>query len=128
MLHPYTTVTYRKTPRPAAVYSSDIQVVVERCRADGGEKNAIDLLLDIFSNGISEKALTRKVTREEADKYCAGASTQVYQILLRADEAGRVHCRLCAVGANEGGWKKPRDALRHLKRDHLGLGHTCTRW
>lgn len=127
-VHPYATVTYRKTRRPAATYSSDIQVVVERCQAGGGEENAIDLLRDILSDGVSEKTLARKMTREEAHKYHSGAPTQVYQMLLRNDEAGRFHCKLCAVGANEGGWKKPRDALRHLKRDHLGLGHTCTLW
>ena len=127
-LHPYATVICRKTARPPAVYSPDVQVVVERCQADGGEVDSIDLLPDIFFEGVSEKALTRKVTREEADKYHGGASMPIYQVLLRIDEAGRFHCRLCAVGANEGGWKKPRDALRHLKRDHFGLGDTCTLW
>jgi hypothetical protein len=127
-LHPYATVVYRKTRRPPAEYSSNIRVVEERCRAEGGEEDAIALLPDIFSDGISEAALTRKMTREEAGKHSGRASTQVYQILLREDESGRAHCRLCAVGANEGGWKKARDVLRHLKRDHFGLGKGCPRW
>ena len=126
--HPYVTVTYRKTPRPPAIYSSDIQVVVERCRAGGGEESVIGLLPDIFSDGISEKALIRKMTREEARKYNAAAPTQVYRRFLREDEAMRFHCRLCSVGDDGCGWKNPRDALRHLKRDHFGLGHTCTQW
>ena len=127
-LHPYANVTCRKTRRPPAIYSSDIQVVVRRCQASGGEESVIGLLRGIFSGGISEKALTRKMTREEARKYHAAESTQVYQRLLRKDEDRRFHCGLCAVGANEGGWKRPRDVLRHLKRDHFGLGHTCTLW
>ena len=103
-------------------------MVAERCRADGGEESAIAILMNIFSNEISEKALTRKMTREEARKHNHGASTQVYRMLLRNDEDGRFHCRLCAVGANEGGWKNGRDVLRHLKRDHFGLRDTCTLW
>ena len=126
-IHPYATVTYRKTPRPPAVYSSDIRVVAGRCRTDGGKEDVIALLPDIFSSGISEKALTRKMTREEANKHYGGTSTQVYRMFLRGDEFGRSHFRFCAVGANEGGWRQARHVLRHLKRDHFGLGIKCPR-
>ena len=128
MPHYYASVTYRKTRRPPATYSADTGVVVDRCRADGGDEDAIALLPGIFSNGITEEALIRKMTREEAHKYPVGAYPQIYQTLLRSSENGRSHCRLCAVGADEGGWKKPRDALRHLKRDHFGIGDTCIQW
>ena len=121
------TIIFRKTPRPAAIYSPDIQVTMERCRADGGEENAIALLEVIFSGGISEKSLIRKMTREEAREHNRGVSAQVYRVFLRND-IGRFHCRLCPAGANEGGWKNARDVLRHLKRDHLGLGYACTSW
>ena len=40
-LRPYATFPYRKTRRPPAIYSSDIQVVVERRRADGGEESVL---------------------------------------------------------------------------------------
>ena len=128
MYRPYATVVHRKTPRPAAVYSSDIRVIEERCRVDGGEESAIVLIPDIFSDGVSENALTRQMTREEAHIHSGGTSMQVYRMLLCSDKAGRFHCRLCAVGADEGGWKRARDALRHLKRDHFGLGDACTLW
>ena len=121
-------VIYRKTRRPPAAYTPDVEVVVEDCRADGGEEHAITLLPVIFSDGISEKALTRKMTREEARKHHNGISTQVYRMLLRSDKAGRFHCRLCAVDANQNGWKNAKDVLRHLKRDHFGLVHVCPRW
>ena len=81
-------------------------MVAERCRADSGEECAIDLISGISSKGISEKALTREMTREVARKHSGGASTQVYCMLLHPDKAGKFHCRLCAVDANEGGWKK----------------------
>ena len=101
---------------------------MECCRADGGEENAITLLRVILAGGISEKALIRKMTREEAREHYGGASAQVYRMFLRTDDAGRFHCRLCSAGANEGGWKRARDVLRHLKRDHLGLGDACVSW
>ena len=127
-IHPHATIIYRKTPRPPAVYSPDIGAVAECCRADGGEEDVIVFLPDIFFGGISEKALTRRMTRQEARKHHAGASTQVYRMLLHSDESGGFHCRLYAVGANENGWKKARDVLRHLKKDHFGLGKECARW
>jgi hypothetical protein len=49
-------------------------------------------------------------------------------VLLHTNEGKRFHCRLCAVGADEGGWKQARDVLRHLKRDHFGAGARCHRW
>lgn len=126
--HPYATTVYRKKPSSPAEYSSDIRIVLERCRADGGEEVVISLLPYIFSKGLSEKALTRKMTREEARKHHCGSSWPVYRMLLRGDETERFHCRLCPFGANTGGWKNPRDVLRHLKRDHFGLASSCKVW
>ena len=102
--------------------------VQARCTVGGGEPAAIGLLPVVFVEGISQKALTRQLTRSEACDYHDGRAGQVYRILLRADENRRFHCRLCTIGANEGGWKHARDALRHLKRDHFGLGTRCDRW
>ena len=86
-----------------------------------------------FSSGITKEALTRKMTREEAREYHNTTSsrrpcTQIYQALLRSDEADRSHCRLCSIDANQNGWKNAKDVLRHLKRDHFGLVHVCPRW
>ena len=47
----------------------------------------VALLPENFSSGISEKGLTRNMTREEARKHRYGASTQVFRMLLRRDEA-----------------------------------------
>jgi hypothetical protein len=121
-------VVYRKTRRAPAAYSPDVRVVAEGCRADGGEEDAIALLPQIFSSGILEKALTRKMTRVESRKHHCGAFTQVYRMLLRSDNAGRFHCRLCAIGANQGGWRHAKDVLRHLKRNHFGLVNVCPKW
>ena len=49
-------------------------------------------------------------------------------MFLRGDKEKRHRCRLCAVGADEEGQKYAKDALRHLKPNHFGLGTRCDHW
>jgi hypothetical protein len=63
-----------------------------------------------------------RMTRDEARKSNCGAPGQVFHASLRTDEEKRFRCRLCVVDADEGGWKQARHALRHVNRDHFGLG------
>ena len=126
--HPYTRVSFRKKPRPAADYMPHLALVNARCIADGGNPAAISLLQAVFANGISTTALTRRMTRDEAREYNHGAPGQMFRVFLREDKEKRSHCRLCAIGTDEGGWKHAKDALRHLKHDHFGLGTGCDRW
>ena len=126
--HPYTRLSFRKRARPAAEYTPDIQLIQARCLADGGDPEAVKLLPSIFTDDISIKALTRRMTRDEAREYNHGAQGQIFLVVLRIDEGKRYHCRLCATDANEGGWGSAKDVLRHLKRDHFGLGTRCDRW
>ena len=125
---PATVTVYRKTRHPAAKFTSNIWELQARCLVDGGDPEAIALLPSIFSQRISEEALLRQLTRTEAYRHTNGAPGQVYRILLRVDEGNRFLCKLCAVGSDESGWKHARDALRHLKRDHFGLGNCCVKW
>jgi len=75
-----------------------------------------------------QKALTRPSASREACDYHGGRTGQLYHILLRVDEDKRFYCRHCTNGDDEGGWKHAKGALRHLKRDHVGLGMQCDRW
>jgi hypothetical protein len=128
-LHSSSVISYRKSPRPAATFDADVTQVQARCAGGDGDPAAIELLPVIFVEGITEKALTRQLTSGEAFDYHGGRPGQVYRVLLRFDgEEKRFHCRLCAIDADEGGWKHAKDALRHLKRDHFGLGTQCDRW
>jgi len=127
-IHPYTRVSFRKKTRPAADYTPDLGLVQAQCIADGGDPAAISLLQTVFADGILTNALTRHMTRDEARKYNHGVPGQVYRVLLRADDESRFRCCLCASDADEGGWGCAKDALRHLKRDHFGLGTRCDRW
>jgi len=126
--HPYTRVSFRKKTRPAADYTPDLTLVQAHCIADGGDPAAISLLQTVFADAISTDALTRYMTRDEARKYNHGAPGQMYRVLLRVDDEKRFRCRLCASDTDGGGWEYAKDALRHLKRDHFGLGTRCDRW
>ena len=68
------------------------------------------------------------MTRDEAREYNHDAPGQIFLVVLRVDEGGRYHCHLCAIDATEGGWKCAKGVLRHLKRDHFGLGTCCDHW
>ena len=127
-IRPYTRVSFRKKTRPAADYTPNVESVQARCVADGGDPAAVRLLRTTFAGGISTNALIRRMTRDEAREYNHGAPGQMFRAFLRVDKEKRFRCRLCAVDADEGGWKQARDALRHLKRDHFGLGTRCDRW
>ena len=128
-LRPSSDISYRKHPRPAATFDANMLQVQTRCASAGGDPAAIGLLPVIFVEGITQAALTRPLTRSEAFDYYGGRTGQVYRVLLRVDEEDkRFHCRLCAIGDDEGGWKHAKDALRHLKRDHFGLGTQCDCW
>jgi len=128
-LHTSSAISYRKHSRPAATFDADVIQVQARCTDAGGDPAAIEQLPSIFVEGITQTALTRSLTRNEAFEYHGGRTGKVYRVLLRVDEEEkRFHCRLCAIGDDEGGWKHAKDALRHLKRDHFGLGTRCDRW
>ena len=126
--NPITVLVYRKTHRPAAEFTSDIRELQARCLVDGGDAEAVELLPSVFPQGISQEALLRPLTRTEAHQHTDGNSGQAYRMLLRVDGGNRFRCKLCAVNADESGWKHARDALRHLKRDHFGLGSYCEKW
>jgi hypothetical protein len=119
---PYTRIGFRKTTRPAAGYTPNVGLVQARCVAEEGDPAVVNLMRSIFASGISTKALTRRMTRDEAREYNCGAPGQMSHASLRTDEEKRFRCRLCVVGTDEGGWKQARHALRHLNRDHFGLG------
>jgi len=128
-LHHSSAISYRKHPRPAATFEANVIQAQARCAGAGGDPAAIELLPAIFVEGITGKALTRPLTRSEAFEYHGGRTGQVYRVLLRVNEEDkRFYCRLCAIGDDDGGWKHAKDALRHLKRDHFGLGTQCDHW
>lgn len=126
--HQPRSISCRKQSRPAATFEPNVIRLLARCTASGGDLAAIGFLLAIFVRGISKKALTRQLTSSEAWDYNDGRAGQVYRVFIRVGDDRRFHCRLCVIGTDEGGWKHAKDVLRHLKRDHFGLGTHCDRW
>ena len=120
----------------AVGYEPDIGKLQDRCRLSGAENTAVDLFPTIFPAGITLEALTRHRTSTEIETaQFGGGGGPVYLVLLeqvmKAEGEGSViayRCRLCPDGGDAFAWKKPRDALRHLRRNHLGLGDCCPRW
>ena len=143
-LYPYdyslTLLNRRKARQPAASFEPNVIALQERLRREGGDEHAIALLERVFSGGVALDALTRRQTREEAAKQVfgqGGGGGPVYlaflEILpLKEGDNGalgtRFRCCLCPSNAEALSWKHQRDVLRHLRRDHFGLGETCLQW
>ena len=125
----------RKKTYPVG-YEPNIGKLQDRCRLSGAEDTVVDMLPAIFPAGITLEALARHRTSTEIETAQFGSgSGPVYLALLeqvmKAEGEGDViayRCRLCPNGGDAFAWKKPRDALRHLRRDHFGLGDCCPRW
>jgi hypothetical protein len=116
----------RKNWGPAAAEMT-LETTVHELHCDGIDDEVIDTVKEIFSTGFTVDALMRKMTKDESRRYLNGEKGQAYRALLR-DVDKRFQCRLCREGANAMSWKHSRDVVRHLRRDHFGLGDACQRW
>jgi len=140
--HPYnnsvTLLNRRKARQPAATYEPNITALQDRLRREGGDQDVVNLVGRIFTNGVTLEALTRRQTREEAAQQVFGqGGGPVYLAFLEGlplnerDNPAlwtRFRCRLCPNNVVAPSWKHHRDVLRHLKRDHFGLGEICLQW
>ena len=140
--HPYhnsiTLVNRRKARQPAATFEPNIITLQDRLRREGGDYDVVKLIERVFSNGVTLGALTRRQTREEAAQQVFGqGGGPVYLAFLetlpldeRENPASwtRFRCRLCPNNVDAISWRHHRDVLRHLKRDHFGLGEMCLQW
>jgi len=110
---------------PAEAFEGDILKLKERLLRKGAEPTAVGVCTRIFSEGISIAALEGPMTREESEEH--GVIGKRYRMLLkRSMESGGIknRCRLCSEkGSVE--YKNHRDALRHLLKDHFGMGYEC---
>lgn len=140
--HPYhnsiTLVNRRKARQPAATFEPNIITLQDRLRKEGGDHDAVKLAERVFSNGVTLGALTRRQTREEAAQQVFGqgggpvylAFLETLPLDVRENPAlwTRFRCRLCPNNVDAISWRHHRDVLRHLKRDHFGLGEMCFQW
>ena len=112
-------------------YEGDLVLLQQRCRKQGADEGAIELLAKVCVGGVSLEALTRPLTNSAVETVEFGVSTgKVYTAFLAPTKeeegvAPRYVCRLCH---SDQAWMHSKDVLRHLRRDHFGLAHVCKKW
>lgn len=118
---------------PAEEFEANISRLADRLTIQGADRPVVELCSAIFAQGVSLKALKERMTRKECEKHGLRSGMR-YRMLLHVVRMmkGRVlmdrHvCRLCRPGG-AADYKNHRDALRHLLRDHFGIGFQCTQW
>ena len=125
----------RPTPAPRKAkpitYQGNLLLLQQRCRRQGADEGAIELLGKVFIGGVGLAPLTRLLTNAEAETKEFGIETgMIYTAFLEYSNEGgdvvpRFVCRLCH---SEQTWKHHKDVLRHLRRDHFGLADVCNQW
>ena len=97
----------------------------QRCRRQGADEGAIELLSKVFTHEVNLEALTRPLTDGEVETKEFGVEAgRVYITFLEANEEGYA-CRLCH---SEQIWRHHKDVVRHLRRDHFGFADVCNQW
>jgi hypothetical protein len=105
---------------------SNVAALQERCRRQRGDDEAIGYLSVILEEGVTAKALNRKITKTEIAKQIFGPSTeprQVYWALLDKqikDGFIRYVCRLCAKEKRYP-YMNAKDIVPHIWRCHIGI-------
>jgi hypothetical protein len=126
----------RKTWGPPAATTTTtrtLESTLDELRRDGIHDDLIAIVTHIFATaagGFTVDALMRNMSKDESRRFLGHQGTergQVYRALL-AHVDGRFQCRLCHQGTHPMSWKHPRDVVRHLRRDHFGLGDACPTW
>ena len=95
----------------------------------GADVDAVNLLDEIFKDGISKEALQKRLTREQCRRLHLQEGKQFQRLLEKVKVTGgmRNRCRLCSAN-NAALYKNHRDALRHFYKEHFGLWFECTHW
>lgn len=101
----------------------------DRLAENGADVEAVNLCDEIFKDGISKKALQKRLTREQCKKLNLRDGKQFQRFLEKVEVTGgtKNRCRLCS-GNDAVLYKNHRDALRHFHKGHFGLWFKCTHW
>ena len=111
-------------------FEGDVARLKARLLAKGADEQVVGLCDTVFKNGVTIEALEERMTREQCEELGVrdGKKFRVFLELVRGANGqmtGRHRCCLCSPGK---AYKNHRDALRHLLKDHFGLGFRCERW
>ena len=96
---------------------------------NGADVEAVNLLDEIFKDGISKAALQKRLTREQCKTLHLQDGKQFQRLLDKVEATGgtKNRCRLCSA-KNAALYKNHRDSVRHFHKEHFGLWFECTHW
>ena len=127
---PSEVLTYnRQRKEPAAEFEPDPVKLYESCGRYGGSAFAVNWILVVFRGGVTKEALLRTLHRNEMNQMtfqCGFELRQGYDGFISRTGAWFV-CGLCKEGSRTR-WKHKKDAPRHLRKFHFGLGDPCKVW
>ena len=115
--------------KPPATYEPDLLRLQELSRQRGGQDFAIAWILKAFANGVTARALSRALSEDEIDAVDHDHGfrlSRAYDGFLEKVE-DRFECGLCAE-EKRANWGNKKDAIRHFKKFHFGIGQTCETW
>ena len=115
--------------KPAVAYEPDLPRLQELTRRRGGEDFAIAWIPKAFTNGVTARALGRVLSEDEinaVDHDHGFRLSRAYDGFLEKVE-NRFECGLCTE-EKRANWGNKKDAIRHFKKFHFGIGQTCGTW
>ena len=115
--------------KPAVAYEPNLPRLQELSRRRGGQDFAIAWIPKAFTKGVTEKALSRALTEDEinaVDHNHGFRLSRAHDGFLEKVE-NRFECGLCAE-EKRANWGNKKDAIRHFKKFHFGIGETCGTW
>src|SRR5258706_1225108 len=114
---------------PAVKFEPDAAKLQEACERYRGSSFAVDWIVVVFRHGVTTEALFRPLDSNEIDQmnFPGGfRPRQAYDGFI-SKIGGLYECGLCKEGKKTH-WKHKKDAPRHLRKFHFGLGDLCTIW
>ena len=111
-------------------FEGDVVKLKARLLAKGANEQVVEQCDTVFKNGVTIEALEERMTREQCEELGVrdGKKFRLFLELVggaNGQMTGRHRCCLCSPGKE---YRNHRDALRHLLKDHFGLGFKCERW
>ena len=128
---PSEAIRYKQGKEPAATFEPNPLKLHESCERNGGNAFAVDWTLVAFNGGVTKEALVRTLDRGEIGRmkvtFPGGFEPrQAYDGFI-SKLGERYECGLCKEG-KRASWKNKKDAPRHLRKFHFGLGDPCAFW
>ena len=115
--------------KPAAAYEPNLSRLQALSEQRGGRDFAIAWISKAFTRGVKEDALRRALSEDEinaVDHDHGFRLSRAYDGFLEKVE-DRFECGLCAEG-KRANWKNKKDAIRHFRKFHFGIGQSCVTW